>query len=196
VNHRHFFDHHAATWDRDMDLDALRRLSRVVRMAGVEAGERILDLGSGTGVLIPHLLDALGPRGTVVAADFSAEMIRQSARRRWDSRVSLVQADGLRLPFANGAFDRVLCNATLPHFADKQAALGEMTRVLRPGGVVVISHPIGRRRVAEIHQAAGGPVEEDRVPNVPVLTAMLYQAGARVTQAVDDPEFHFVSART
>jgi len=195
MKRREFFDDHAASWRDGAPPDMPQRLRRVVALAQVHPAERVLDLGSGTGVLIPHLLEALGPSGSVVAGDFSAEMLRQSAANRWDQRVALVQTDALRLPFSDGAFHRVLCNAALPHFPDKQAALSEMARVLRAGGVMVIAHPIGRRRVAQIHRAAGGPVGEDRVPDVATLSAMLRRAGAQVAEAVDEPEFYLVSAR-
>ena len=67
---------------------------------------------------------------------------------------------------AAAAYDRVMCNAVFPHFNDKGAVLSRISRMLKPDGLIVISHPTGWEAVNEIHREAGSVVTEDRAPDV------------------------------
>lgn len=99
---------------------------------GVASGEMAADLCCGTGDLA---LEIARRGATVIAADFSHEMLRIAAHKR----VSLpVEADCLRLPFAAGSFDLVTVAFGVRNFEDLGAGLAEIRRVLRPGGRVGI----------------------------------------------------------
>jgi trans-aconitate 2-methyltransferase len=142
-----------------MDWDAGRyhRLSdpqlawgrRVLARLGPVDGERILDLGCGTGRLTGELLETMG-RGHVVGLDRSSAMLREAAARRarhppitplhdamtHPSRLSFVQADGAALPFAD-AFDAIFSTAALHWIPDHDAAFANAFRALAPGGRLV-----------------------------------------------------------
>ena len=73
---RAFFDAHAHGWEeRGYPADVRVRLEALVECFGIESGEKILDVGCGEGVLVPYLLDRLGPTGFVVELDNSLEML-------------------------------------------------------------------------------------------------------------------------
>lgn len=194
MNRRDFFDQQAGNWDRSRPADLADRLARVVEVTGVCSGQRVLDVGSGTGVLISHLLRAVGPRGLVIAVDFAIKMLVESKAKALGSRVHLAQASVAALPFSVGHFDVVTCNAAFPHFPDRRRAVAEMARALRPGGRLAISHPIGRAAVEAIHRAAGGPVEHDALPDADAMRSLLEDAGLRVATLIDEPEFFVVVA--
>jgi SAM-dependent methyltransferase len=184
-----FFDHHAATWDADRYPEEDARLARVVSLAEVQWGQAVLDAGTGTGVLIPHLLRAVGPTGRIVAVDLSSEMLEVAREKGFPSSVTFLETDVHRLPLPDADFARVICNAALPHFEDRAQSIREMLRVLRAGGILVISHPIGRDAVNRLHRDAGGPVQEDRVPPPEAMTALLREAGLTEVWVVDEPQF-------
>lgn len=184
-----FFDQHAASWDADRPPEEEASLARVVTLAEVQPGQAVLDVGTGTGVLIPHLLRAVGPTGRIVAVDLSPEMLEVAREKGFPPSVTSLEADVHDLPLPDADFDRVICNAALPHFEDRAHSMQEMVRVLRPGGVLVISHPIGREAVNRRHRKAGGPVEGDRVPPPEAMTALLGEAGLTEAWVVDEPEF-------
>jgi len=192
TNRASFFDHCAERWDQDESPDIQAKLERVVNLSGLRPGARVLDVGTGTGVLIPFLLGRIGPNGSVVAIDISPAMLAK-ARAKWqDSQVSFQLADIHRTGMPDSAYDAVLCNAVFPHFENKPLALMECARLLSPGGILVISHPIGREAVNRIHAKAGGPVGEDRIPLNSQIAEWLAKAGFEQPVIVDEPDFHYI----
>jgi ubiquinone/menaquinone biosynthesis C-methylase UbiE len=195
MDRREFFDRSAADWDRHMSEDVLARLKRVIDEAQLHAGDCVLDVGTGTGVLIPLIAEAIAPEGILVASDISLPMLLEAHERMPDERVLLVQADVHHLPVFSRRFDRVVCNAALPHFGDRHAALQEMVGSLRAGGLIIISHPIGREAVNLRHREAGGPVGEDRVPPADKMEALLQKAELVEVVVIDEPDFYLARGR-
>jgi demethylmenaquinone methyltransferase / 2-methoxy-6-polyprenyl-1,4-benzoquinol methylase len=107
-------------------------------IAGAKSKPRVLDLCCGSGDLC-FLAEDNGA-GPIVGADFTLPMLAVARRRRVKSgrHSSFVQADALRLPFADGAFDVITISYGLRNIADLPAALSEMRRVLAPGGRAVV----------------------------------------------------------
>jgi demethylmenaquinone methyltransferase/2-methoxy-6-polyprenyl-1,4-benzoquinol methylase len=101
----------------------------------LSAGQRVLDLAAGTGVSTAELQRS---GAYAVGCDFSLGMLRagKSARRR--RRVPFVAGDGMRLPFADAAFDAATIAFGLRNVADVELALHELARVVRPGGRLVV----------------------------------------------------------
>jgi demethylmenaquinone methyltransferase/2-methoxy-6-polyprenyl-1,4-benzoquinol methylase len=114
-----------------------RRATR--RALGLLPGERVLDVGAGTGVSTAELAQA---GAYAVGADLSLGMLRAGRRSR--PPVPLLAGDALALPFPDGAFDAVTISLALRNVVDADAALRELARVTRPGGRLVVcefSHP-------------------------------------------------------
>ena len=104
-----------------------------------ELDGRILDVGCGTGRHTTYLADR---GGDVVGVDQSPEMLARAVAK--DDARELCQAVVTELPFADGAFDATLCALVLAHFPDLGHPMTELTRVVRPGGTLLISdiHPL------------------------------------------------------
>ncbi len=117
-------------------------------------GQRLLDLGCGEG---RHLIGArFAADVQALGVDLSVDALKTAANRyaetlasfatpgksdRPDTGIALQQADAGQLPFADATFDRIVCSEVLEHLTDYPAALGEIHRVLKPGGLLAISVP-------------------------------------------------------
>lgn len=108
---------------------------RVLQDAGLAAGHRILDVATGTGLVLRSAVEIVGPTGLAIGLDPSAGMLRENRTR---SPAPLVQARGEQLPFGAGQFDMVSMGYALRHVPDLVALFSEYRRVLRPGGRLVI----------------------------------------------------------
>ncbi|MFD2114015.1 bifunctional demethylmenaquinone methyltransferase/2-methoxy-6-polyprenyl-1,4-benzoquinol methylase UbiE [Thiorhodococcus fuscus] len=150
---REVFDSVASRYDLMNDLMSLgiHRLWKrhAIELAGVRRGQQVLDLASGTGDLADRFAGIVGPDGLVVMSDINAAMLGEGRERMLDrGRVgnlhySLINAE--KIPFGEDRFDCVTISFGLRNVTDKQAALNEMFRVLRPGGKALIlefSHPL------------------------------------------------------
>jgi len=119
-----------------------------IDLAGVRAGERVLDVAGGTGDLTREFWRQAGPQGLVVLTDINAEMLGQGRARLADRGivdVPLVQSNAEKLPFEEGSFDCITISFGLRNVTDKDAALRSMTRALKPGGrllVLEFSRPV------------------------------------------------------
>jgi ABC-type Mn2+/Zn2+ transport system ATPase subunit len=107
----------------------------------------------------------------------------------------LNQADAHRLPLPAQAFDVIICHSSLPHFADKSAALCELKRVLRPGGHLIILHDIGREMVNAIHTSAAEAARGDLLPTGQELQSLLAQAGLVEIHVEDTPDHYLAVGR-
>ena len=101
------------------------------------AGERVLDVACGTGIVARSIAPLVGPDGSVVGVDVQPGMLEVA--RAADSAVEWVEATAESLPFADASFDAVVCQQGLQFFPDRPAALAEMRRVLAAGGRLGLS---------------------------------------------------------
>ena len=99
---------------------------------------RILDVGSGAGQIIRHLLQTARPDAQIVGFDLSFEMLKRARERMGTDRPFFVAADMMKLPFRDESFDCITCGYVLEHIPDPLPGLSEFSRVLKPGGTVLL----------------------------------------------------------
>jgi SAM-dependent methyltransferase len=132
------FFSNAEAYERYMGRWSRRLALRFVEFAGVRDGDRVLDVGSGTGALALAVA-AQTQRSVIVGIEPSAAYAEYARTRTGDPRVRFEVGDALRLPYGDGSFDRTLAGLVLPFVPDAPRAVAEMRRVTRPGGTVAAS---------------------------------------------------------
>jgi ubiquinone/menaquinone biosynthesis C-methylase UbiE len=189
-----YFDQLAPTWDNELSSERLKSLGEIIEDLGIRPGYHVLDIGSGTGVLLPFLISQLSGEGEIVALDFSAEMLIQAQAKDFPPTVRYAQADVVAIPLDDNSVDLAICNSAFPHFEDKVKALKEMARVLRNGGRLAICHTMSRDTLNRLHQSIGGVVADDLLPDEFELRGLIEQAGLKITHFEDGPDRYLVVA--
>ena len=116
--------------------------AEVIRRSGIEPGMNVLDLGCGSGALALPLADFVGEQGRVIAVDLQRHMLRQLTARMTPADFDCnlpVQASAYALPLANASLDACVMSSTLQEIPNRQRALREVWRVLKPGGVLAVT---------------------------------------------------------
>ena len=182
-----FFDSRAQDWEKTCYPREVRaRLRDLIQKFGVAPGERVLDVGTGPGILIPYLRALVGGAGQVCALDLSLEMVRRACAKPRGPMDMIVRADVHSIPFTHNLFDRVICFAAFPHFDHPRQALREMSRVLRPGGVLIVAHLMSREELSR-HHALHASVARDALPTHSRMRTLFREAGLSLPEIMDMP---------
>jgi SAM-dependent methyltransferase len=110
---------------------------RLADAARIASGDRVLDVGCGTGVLARAAADRVAAEAQVTGLDRNAGML--AVARRLRPQIDWRQGDATQLPFPDGSYDVVVSQFALMYFPDRTAALREMVRVLKPGGRLAVA---------------------------------------------------------
>ncbi|MFH9765324.1 class I SAM-dependent methyltransferase [Streptomyces microflavus] len=186
-HHNHvldFFTPRAADWDSRFPDDG-PAYAAAAGLLGLRPGDAVLDAGCGTGRAFPALRAVVGPGGTVLGADLTPAMLEEAARKGRGESGTLLRADVARLPLRDGALDAVFGAGLISHLARPEADMTELARVVRPGGVLALFHPIGRAALAARH---GRTLTADDLRAEPVLRALLAGSGWRLDSYTDEDD--------
>ncbi len=169
--------------------------TRLAAMSGARPGDRVLDVGSGTGYFTRIMAEAVGPNGAAVGVDPSASGVERSRRATRLSNCTFVEGVAEALDFTDGPFDVVVTSLMMHHLPEdlRSQAIAEMLRVLRPGGRVLVADfrpptsRVGRRLIGAIT----GPAMETNP--VHLLEPMVRGAGfEQVSTGYVRPWMHYV----
>jgi SAM-dependent methyltransferase len=166
-------------------------------LARLLPGERVLDLGSGSGMDAFAAAAQVGGAGSVTGIDITPEQLAKAQRLGRDRQVSFVHARIEELPSGDGRFDAVISNGVINLSPDKPAVFAEAARVLRPGGRLALSdivteRPIMARTVEQADLWAAciaGASQRD------VYVRDITAAGLDLEVLVENPAYHFTSER-
>jgi SAM-dependent methyltransferase len=167
--------------------------------ANLTEGEAVIDLGSGSGMDVFFAADSVGPSGTVVGVDFTAEQLKKARRLADEAAYSQVEfREGRieRLPAERESFDCVISNGVINLAPDKAAVFAEAARVLKPGGRLAIADIVSEQRMKESivcdanlwASCIGGAAQRDG------YRAAIEDAGLRTEQVRENP-YEFISER-
>lgn len=189
TNRKAFFNEAADTWDKNFQTKKLTAfLEQFVPTFGLIAGQKILDAGTGTGILVPFLLRAVGPTGHVTAVDY-AEKMANICKTKYVHlpNVSVAVQQVEKLDFPSKSFDAAVYFGLFPHIENKEEALHQINRVLKAGGKLIIAHALSSEEIEAHHHKAAAIVAHDVLPDRMTMKQMLKQAGFTAIHITDKP---------
>jgi ubiquinone/menaquinone biosynthesis C-methylase UbiE len=164
------------------------RLERIVAAGEIAEGATVLDVGSGTGIMVP-LMRAYAP-ARIYACDLSSAMLNQLRRNYGYAETILGDVRDLDLP--DGSLDAVFVNACYPNIVDKATAFSNIGRMLRHGGRLVISHPLGKAFIGVIRKSSPYPLDD--FPERSDAESLLRTFGFAIKEFIDELEFYLLVA--
>ena len=194
---REYFSEMGPDWDNIVgnDDERIRTLAGLLEMIKPNSGGVVVDVGCGSGVLIPLIEKYIGARGRIIAVDPAEGMIEAARKKHGhfgnvEFRVGLIE----ELDIPENHADLILCFAVFPHIDDKQAALRRFREILKPDGKLYIFHVSDTRTLNEFHSGLDAPVRDDLMPGRESLDRMLKEASFLLDTYIDRTGLNFVRA--
>ncbi len=191
---RNFFDDAAGSWDEIYNEVELLRLQQIFDSEVPSFCGPVLDLGCGTGVLLPFISANLKSDSTIAEFDISFRMLERVSKGN-GKKISRIEGDGHFLPFKDQQFGSVLCFSVFPHFSDQDKVIREAYRTLQPGGYFLIIHLLDHIGLNECHRRIGGTVSQDIMPACYELVNALIIEGFEITRWDENPDKYLLIAR-
>jgi ubiquinone/menaquinone biosynthesis C-methylase UbiE len=191
---REYFDSCAHDWDKNFTARDMEILSDLIGSFRIKSGDKVADIGCGTGVLFDILRHKVGPEGIIIGVDFASAMIRKARSNSPFNNCVPLCADVENLPLKSDSFDLVVSLASFPHFVDKRKVMTEVSRVLKRGAGFHIIHLLSSEELAHHHHHAGGPVAMDLLPPQEQLMQMFEEGHFLNAHITDRPGLYLASA--
>ncbi len=164
------------------------RLERIVAEGRIEKNDAVLDVGSGTGILVPTIRKYAPSQ--IYACDLSDNMLAQLKKNY--PEVTTIQADVKDLDLPDASVDVVFINACYPNIAAKPEAFANIARMMKTGGRMVIAHPLGKAFVESLRQKAPYPLDD--FPDKEQAENLFRPFGFGVRKLVDDETLYILKA--
>ena len=190
---KEFFDTHADTWDCGAGhSDA--KIRYILSKLDMHDGLDVLDVGTGTGVMVPYYLEVL-EHGSVTCLDYSERMIEVARSKHPESGILSYRVMDLYDLRESEVYDRVVCYSCFPHFPDPLEAVKVLTRSLRHGGLFCIAHSDSARFIYGVHRDGGEEIHTDYLPEMGLMEEILSICGLETVFVRDDDDYYMAVGR-
>ncbi|BBB89387.1 MAG TPA: class I SAM-dependent methyltransferase [Methylomusa anaerophila] len=190
-----YFDRLAEQWDTTRMQDN-GKITQLVKLIGLCPGNRVLDAGCGTGVLLPFVKKEIGSDGHITALDYSKNMIARAVSKYGDlGGINFLVCDIMDFvkDVGDAFYDAVICFNFFPHIQNKPRFFCCVWEMLKAEGSLIIMHDISRQTVNGIHQGSKA-VENDLLPPGETVKDWLLKADYAVQLVIDSDDRYFVKA--
>jgi len=190
LEHRDYFNIVAEKWDEICQHDTAK-LKAIIKMAGISEGQKVLDVGTGTGVMLPFIYELVGKTGEITAIDIAEKMLEVAKQKYPFENIHYVLGDVATAPLPETYYDIIMCYSVFPHFKDKAGIVAHMAGLLKPKGKLVIAHSQSREAINSLH-AKLDVVKEDQLPEAVTIEEYFRQAQLVPVLIKDDEEMFVV----
>jgi len=195
-NTKAFFNQKAEDWDEKIYHD-LEKLDIIIRELDIKPTDKILDVGTGTGIMIPYLYEQIKDPGKIIAVDISENMIRIARAKHPKSKfpnVDFLVQDIYNHHFEE-KFDVILCYSCFPHFIKQRETIKKLARRLNNGGKLMIAHSQSRDAINNLHKECDKVISKDKLPPILEIVKIMEDSGFKVQKKVDNEEMFYILGR-
>lgn len=186
-----FFDQMSEQWDTICHHDGAK-LRYLLNRISMRSGDDVLDVGTGTGVLIPYIRE-LNREGTIHAVDRSAKMIEVAWRKFGNDQHLDFQVANVESEDIPGHYHQILLYSVFPHLENREkTVLRLVSNNLNSGGVLLIAHSQSRKALNQVHRMRDNRVSKDLLIDVETQKQKLMQEGLHVLEAVENEDFYYL----
>ncbi|HOO97650.1 MAG TPA: class I SAM-dependent methyltransferase [Caldisericia bacterium] len=186
-----FFNELSTGWDTRAKHDP-NKIEEILSSFAINQGDSVLDVGTGTGILIPHLLKRIGASGKIKAIDCAMGMIEVAREKFKEPNVVFEHAD-IQIHEFDENFDAVVFYSMFPHIDDKVGAVSNAANFLKPGGRMCICHSDPRSVIDSRHgRNPTSPVAHDMLPHIDEIGEMMTGSGLLVKRKVDNDLMFYI----
>ncbi len=191
MNQVEFFNSIAEKWDSTTRVDE-KRINKLLSQISIKNGESILDIGTGTGVLIPFYKH-LNRDGELTGVDISQGMLNMAKRKfgqlnNVNFKLLDVEKDSIKKKY-----DKVVLYSMFPHLNNKTETIKKLVNEnLKENGKLLIAHSDSREFLNNLHSNADESVSEDRLIEVNKQKEIFESVNLNVTKAYEDDEIYYI----
>lgn len=191
MNQVEFFNQIAKEWDSIIEVNE-EKINTLLSKLNITDNSKVLDIGTGTGVLIPFL-KSLNPNGYIKGVDISSEMLNVAREKfRNIEKVSFELVD-VEKDVINETYDSIVLYSMFPHLKDKTNTIKKLVeKNLGKSGQLIIAHSNSRTFLNNMHKEKNECVSEDRL--IPVINQryLFEKVGLKVVDAFEDNEIYYL----
>ncbi|NEZ47487.1 class I SAM-dependent methyltransferase [Clostridium niameyense] len=185
---KEFFNSLAEEWDNICEHPKYK-VDYVMSKIDLENGDKVIDVGSGTGVLIPYIEEKIGSEGYVTAIDLAENMIKVSKRKNKFCNLEFIIDDFLNYN-SKEKVDYIIAYSCYPHFKDKNKFFEKANSLLEVGGKIVIAHIENKELINSRHKEVDDKIKSDILPNVKKTAQLVERHGFNAIYTEDSDEYY------
>ena len=186
-----FFNSIAENWDNTIKVDK-EKINKLLSQISITSGDSILDVGTGTGVLIPFYKE-INKDIKITGVDISEGMLKVAKRKF--SNLENVRFDLIDIEneIINSKFDKIVLYSMFPHLSNRVETIKKLVENnLNKNGKLLIAHSDSREFLNNLHKDTDERVSEDRLIEINKQKELLEEANIRVTKAYEDDEIYYL----
>ncbi|WP_042275303.1 class I SAM-dependent methyltransferase [[Clostridium] dakarense] len=186
-----FFDSIAKEWDDIIEVNEYK-INILLSKLNIKDNTNILDVGTGTGVLIPFIKQ-LNPNGNITGIDISKEMINIASEKFKDINKLSFKLVNVENGITNGEYDKIILYSMFPHLQNRTSTIKSLVHNnLKDGGQLMIAHSNSREFLNNMHKEKNEVVREDRLICVKSQKNLFEEAGLNVVEAFENDDIYYL----
>ncbi|WP_409069292.1 class I SAM-dependent DNA methyltransferase [Clostridium sp. FAM 1755] len=188
MDDREFFNNLAEKWD-SMCSHPKEKIEYILSKVDLKEGNRILDIGSGTGVLIPYLENKISNSGNIAALDIAENMLKVSKEKNKYSNLEFIVGDFLEYE-SKKTFNCITAYSCYPHFKDKDRLADRAYDLLEEDGKLVIAHSESKEKINSRHKDVDHKIKSHILPNIKYTAELMEKHNFKTIYVEDNEEFY------